>query len=55
MFESVVVVGAGHRGVLLYVGAVENRVLGDGIHFILPFAEQLVQLEVRTLKFLPAL
>jgi prohibitin 2 len=30
MFESVVVVEAGHRGVVLYVGAVENRVLGEG-------------------------
>ena len=26
MFESVVIVQAGHRGVVLYVGAVENRV-----------------------------
>ena len=51
MFESVVVVEAGHRGVVLYVGAVENRVLGEGIHFIIPFAEQVVSLEVRTLKF----
>ena len=42
MFESVVVVEAGHRGVVLYVGAVENRVLGEGIHFIIPFAEQVV-------------
>jgi len=51
MFESVVVVQAGHRGIVLYVGAVENRVLGEGIHFITPFAEQVIQMEVRTLKF----
>src|SRR5919205_929818 len=51
MSESVVIVQAGHRGVVLYVGAVENRVLGEGIHFIIPFAEQVIQLEVRTLKF----
>src|SRR5215472_14168195 len=51
MFQSVVVVQAGHRGVVLYVGAVENRVLGEGIHFIIPFAEQVVPLEVRTLKY----
>src|ERR671936_2219336 len=51
MSESVVVVQAGHRGVVLYVGAVENRVLGEGLHFIVPFAEQVIQLEVRTLKF----
>src|ERR687883_146261 len=51
MSESVVVVQAGHRAVVLYVGAVENRVLGEGLHFIVPFAEQVIQLEVRTLKF----
>jgi len=49
--ESVVIVQAGHRGVVLYLGAVENRVLGEGVHFVIPFAEQVVQLEVRTLKY----
>jgi regulator of protease activity HflC (stomatin/prohibitin superfamily) len=51
VFESVVVIQPGHRGVVLYVGAVENRVLGEGLHFIVPFAEQVVQMEVRTLKY----
>ena len=51
VFESVVIIQAGHRGVVLYVGAVENRVLGEGLHFIIPFAEQVVQMEVRTLKY----
>ncbi|MFZ0328269.1 MAG: prohibitin family protein [Nitrososphaeraceae archaeon] len=51
MSESVVIVQAGHRGVVLYVGAVEQRVLGEGVHFIIPFAEQVVPLEVRTLKY----
>src|ERR671930_618352 len=49
--ESVVIVQAGHRGFVLYLGAVENRVLGEGVHFIIPFAEQVLQLEVRTLKY----
>ncbi|HEY9386584.1 MAG TPA: prohibitin family protein [Nitrososphaeraceae archaeon] len=49
--ESVVIIQAGHRGVVLYLGAVENRVLGEGMHFIIPFAEQVIQLEVRTLKY----
>src|ERR671919_1883945 len=49
--ESIVIVQAGHRGVVLYLGAVENRVLGEGMHFIIPFAEQVIQLEVRTLKY----
>ena len=44
--ESVVIVQAGHRGVGTYLGAVENRVLGEGLgHFIIPFAEQVIQLE----------
>ena len=51
MIESVVIVEAGHRGVVLYLGAVENRVLPEGLHFIVPFAEQVVQMEVRTQKF----
>ena len=48
---SVVIVQAGHRGVVLYLGAVENRVLGEGVHFVIPFAEQVIPLEVRTLKY----
>ncbi|MFL6382309.1 MAG: SPFH domain-containing protein, partial [Nitrososphaeraceae archaeon] len=51
MSQSVVIVEAGHRGVVVYLGAVENKVLGEGLHFIIPFAEQVIQLEVRTLKF----
>src|SRR5919198_2849245 len=51
MSESVVIAQAGHRGVVLYLGAVENRVLGEGLHYIIPFAEQVLQLEVRTLKY----
>src|SRR5215212_9999734 len=44
--ESVVIIQAGHRGVVLYLGAVENKVLGEGLHFIIPFAEQVIQQEV---------
>jgi regulator of protease activity HflC (stomatin/prohibitin superfamily) len=51
MVESVVTVQAGFRGVVLYLGAVEDRVLGEGLHFITPFVEQVVQMEVRTQKF----
>jgi regulator of protease activity HflC (stomatin/prohibitin superfamily) len=49
--ESIVIVEAGHRGVVLYLGAVENRVLGEGVHFIIPFVERVDQMEVRTQKF----
>jgi regulator of protease activity HflC (stomatin/prohibitin superfamily) len=49
--ESVAIVQAGNRGVVLYLGAVEDRVLGEGLHLIIPFVEQVVQMEVRTQKF----
>jgi prohibitin 2 len=49
--QSLTIIQAGHRGVVLFVGAVENRVLGEGVHFVIPFAEQVIPLEVRTLKF----
>jgi prohibitin 2 len=51
LVEAVVTVQAGYRGVVLYLGAVEDRVLGEGLHFITPCAEQVVQMEVRTQKF----
>jgi len=49
--QSVTIIQTGHRGVVLFVGAVENRVLGEGVHLIIPFAEHVIPLEVRTLKF----
>ena len=49
--ESVVRVQAGYRGVVLYLGAVEDRVLGEGVHIVTPFLEQVIQMEVRTQKF----
>lgn len=49
--QSAVVVEAGHRGVVLYLGAVEDRILSEGFSFIIPFVEHVVQMEVRTLKY----
>ncbi|HJU79189.1 MAG TPA: SPFH domain-containing protein, partial [Nitrososphaeraceae archaeon] len=49
--QSVATVQAGYRGVVLRLGAVQDRVLGEGLHFITPFTEQVVQMEVRTQKF----
>jgi prohibitin 2 len=37
--QTVTIIQAGHRGVVLFVGAVENRVLGEGVLFVIPFAE----------------
>jgi len=46
-----VIVPAGHRGVPLWFGEVEDRTLGEGIHFIVPIAEAVAITEVRTLKY----
>ena len=43
----IVIVQAGERGVLMKFGAVQNEVLGEGIHFIVPIAETVEKLSVR--------
>ena len=48
---SVKTVDAGYRGVLLQFGAVEpNTSLEEGLHFVVPFRDQVMPLEVRTQK-----
>ena len=53
---SVSIVDAGHRGVLLHWNAVDLTVqpLTEGLHFVTPFADSVVQMEIRTLKFVKA-
>ena len=50
---SVQIVDAGNRGVLLHWNAVDLNAppLEEGLHFVTPFQDSVVQLEVRTLKF----
>ncbi|HEV8387650.1 MAG TPA: prohibitin family protein [Nitrososphaera sp.] len=49
--SSLKIVEAGNRGVLLQFGAVDtSRSLPEGLHFITPFRDNIVQVEVRTLK-----
>ena len=54
--SAVQIVDAGHRGVLLNWNAVnlDNPPMAEGLHFVTPFADSVVQLEVRTLKFIKA-
>src|SRR5215216_3654686 len=48
---SIKIVEAGNRGVLLNFGAVDTSVsLGEGIHFVVPFRDNVVPIEVRTQK-----
>ncbi|MEX1150602.1 MAG: prohibitin family protein [Nitrosopumilaceae archaeon] len=53
---SVQIVEAGNRGVLLRWSAVDTSVppLEEGLHFVVPFQDKVVSMEVRTLKFVKA-
>ena len=45
------IVDAGYRGVLLKFGAVDTTIsLNEGIHFVTPFRDSVIQMEVRTQK-----
>jgi regulator of protease activity HflC (stomatin/prohibitin superfamily) len=50
---SVKIVDSGHRGVLLHWNAVDltNPPLDEGLHFVVPFQDDVVNIEVRTLKY----
>ncbi len=53
---SVQIVDSGHRGVLLHWNAVDTSIppLDEGLHFVVPFQDTIVNMEVRTLKFVTA-
>ena len=52
-YSSVQIVDAGHRGVLLHWNAVDTSIppLEEGLHFVTPFADSVVNMEIRTLKY----
>jgi len=51
--SSVKIVDAGNRGILTHWSAVDltSPPLDEGIHFVIPFQDEVVQMEVRTLKY----
>ena len=53
VFASAKIVDSGHRGVLLHWNAVDvsNPPLDEGLHFVVPFQDEVVNIEVRTLKY----
>ena len=51
LFTSIAIVPAGYRGVLLTFGAVTGKPLPEGIHFIIPVVQKVVNMEVRTIKY----
>lgn len=43
-------VKAGHTGVITTFGKVDDKVLGEGLHFKVPFVQELTQIDNRVLK-----
>jgi regulator of protease activity HflC (stomatin/prohibitin superfamily) len=41
------IVPAGHRGVVLWWGSVEKRIMGEGLNFKVPIAERVIKVDVR--------
>jgi regulator of protease activity HflC (stomatin/prohibitin superfamily) len=44
---SFAIVPAGHRGVVLWWGSVEKRIMGEGLNFKLPIAERVIKVDVK--------
>ncbi len=47
LWGTFVIVPAGHRGVVLWWGSVEKRVMGEGLNFKVPMAERVIKIDVR--------
>jgi regulator of protease activity HflC (stomatin/prohibitin superfamily) len=44
---SFAIVPAGHRGVVLWWGGVEKRIMGEGLNFKVPIAEKVIKVDVK--------
>jgi regulator of protease activity HflC (stomatin/prohibitin superfamily) len=42
-----VIIPAGHRGVILFWGSVEKRIMGEGLNFKVPIAESVIKVDVK--------
>jgi len=42
-----VIIPAGHRGVVLLWGSVEKRIMGEGLNFKIPIAENVIKVDVK--------
>lgn len=50
LFKPFTIIGAGERGVVMYFGKVQDKILDEGIHPILPVATNVKRLNVRVQK-----
>jgi len=46
-WSTFVIIPAGHRGVVLWWGSVERRIMGEGLNFVVPLAETVVKVDVK--------
>ena len=51
LWGSIVVVRAGERGVLLRFGAVTGTIFNEGLHFKIPFADEVVRMSTQIQKY----
>jgi len=47
LWSTFVIVPAGSRGVVLWWGKVENRIMGEGLNFKVPITETVIKVDVR--------
>ncbi|MGD0625188.1 MAG: prohibitin family protein [Thermodesulfobacteriota bacterium] len=47
VWGTFVIVPAGHRGVALWWGSVEKRIMGEGLNFKVPIAERVIKVDVK--------
>jgi regulator of protease activity HflC (stomatin/prohibitin superfamily) len=47
LWGTFVIVPAGHRGVCLWWGSVETRIMGEGLNFKVPIAERVIKVDVK--------
>ncbi len=47
LWGTFVIIPAGHRGVALWWGSVENRIMGEGLNFKVPIAETIIKVDVK--------
>jgi len=47
LWSCFAIVPAGHRGVVLWWGSVEKRIMGEGLNFKVPIAERVIKVDVK--------
>jgi len=48
--QSFTIISAGHSGIVLQLGAVQPKVMQEGMHFKIPFIQTVIPIEVRVQK-----